>query len=318
MMDTRITDYTARTRSVEEYAADLARNGVRVLPGGPGTFWVGFDAGTMIRRPTFHLTPPGPGEVQQVLWRGRATVASYLLEPDEHHPANAWLYLCTDQSYALEKLSGTMRQELRRGLKELTITPITLDQVLAYGGQAFCDTRRRLGLSDGTPERFRRHFTGLAGLPAYVYLGAWKDEQLAAFLTIIEVDDWVEIEGSYSMDALRLSRPNQILFYSAFSHYLVEQKCRLVCGGLSSIQAEQTGLHIFKTKVGYKARPVHRAFVFHPLLRPFVNHLALWSLRTALRIWPGNLSLKRAGGMLAYMLGDTHLLEAVARSKDAK
>ncbi len=316
MMDTQTTDHKARSLPLTEYAADLARSGMPILPGGPGTFWAGFASGTMMRRPAFHLAPPTSHEIRQVLWRGRTAIASYLLEPDERHLANAWLYVCTDRTYALEKLSQQMRRNVRLGLKHLTITPLTSEQVLAHGVQAFCDTQRRVGLSEGTPERFRRRFISVASLPEYVYLGAWKDNQLAAFLSIIEVDDWAEIEGTFSMDALRRYKPNDTLMYSALSYYLVERACRLMSYGVSSIQAESNaaGLHRFKTKVGFEARPVHRAFVPHPLLRPFVNRLTLWGVNTALRLWPGDLNLKRAGGMLAYMLGNTHLLEATARS----
>ena len=316
MIDEQITDHEVRFISLKEYAADLARSGVQVLPGAAGTFWTRHESGAMVRRPTFHVGPPAPGELREVLWRGRAAVASYLVEPDEDHPANAWLYLCTDHDYALEKLSGKMRRETRRGLEEFTIAPLTSEQLLAHGAQAYCDTRRRNRLSDGTPEEFQRLFSDEAKLPEIVYLGAWKDNQLAAFLTITEVDDWVEL-GSYSMDTLRQYRPNNALFYSTFFHYLVERKCRLVCGGLSSIQAvsNAAGLHIFKKKVGYEARPVHRAFVAHPLLRPFVNPLTLWGVNTVLRFRPGDRRLKKAGGVLACMLGDTSALEAAGSSR---
>jgi hypothetical protein len=249
-----------------------------------------------------------------VLWRERATVASYLLEPDEHHPANVWLYVCTDQTYALEKLSYTMRKNVRRGLRELIITPLTSDEVLAHGLHAFCDTRRKHGRSDGTPEAFRECFTNQASWPEITFLGAWKDNQLAAFLSIIEVEDWAEFYQIYSMDALLQDRPNDTLYYTALSHYLVERKCRLVYTGMSSLQAERNaaGLHRFKTKVGFEARPVHRVFVPHPLLRPFANRLTLWGINTALRFRPEDRHMKKAAGALACMFGDTRMLEVAA------
>jgi hypothetical protein len=315
MVDAQITGYKTQTISITEYAAGLARIGVQVLPGATGTFWTRHESGAMMRRPTFHIGPPAPDELREVLWRGRAAVASYLLEPDERHPANALLYLCTDQTYALEKLSPAVRRNVRRGLKELKITPLTADQVLAHGIQAFCDTRRRVGLSDGTPEVFRQRFTAQTSMPEHVYLGAWKDNQLAAFLTITEVDDWAEL-GCYSMDSLLHYRPNDTLMYRALTHYLVERKCRLVSYGLSSIQAESNakGLHRFKTKVGFEARAVYRAFVVYPLLRPFVNQLTLWGVNTALQFRSRDRRLKKAGGILACMLGDTSSLEAVTES----
>ncbi len=316
MMNAHTVSDKTQCRSVTDYATDLAKSGVRILPGEPGTYWAGYETGALMRIPTFHMAPPAPNEVRAVLWHGRVAIASYLLEPDERHPANTWLYLCTDHSYALEKLTPAMRRNVRRGLKELMIAPLTSEQLLVHGTQAFCDTRRRVGLSDGTPEEFRQRFTAHARLPEHVYLGAWRDNQLAAFLSIIEVDDWVEFEGCFSMDALRQYRPNDTLIYSALSHYLVERKYRLVSYGLSSIQAESNtaGLHRFKMKVGFEARPVHRAFVAHPLLRPFVNQLTLWIVDSALRFRSGDRRLKKAGGALASMLGDTSGLEAAAGS----
>jgi hypothetical protein len=316
MMDMQTTGHKAQTISLREYAANLARSGVHVLPGGPGTFWTRDQNSAMIRRPIFHVGPPTPNEVREVLRSGRATVASYLLEPDERHTANTWLYLCTDHAYALEKLDYTMRKNVRRGLRELTIAPLTSAELLAHGAQAFCDTRRRLGLRDGTPEAFRQLFIAQVNWPEMVFLGAWKDNQLAAFLSIIEVEDWVELYKIFSMDALLQYRPNDTLMYSALSHYLIEYKCRLVYAGMSSIQVGKNaaGLHRFKTKVGLEARPVHRAFVAHPLLHPFVNQMTLRCVNTVLRFRPEDHRLKEAGGVLACMLGDTSALKAAARN----
>src|SRR5438067_4971136 len=110
MIDEQTTGHETQARTLAEYAADLASSGVQVLPGAPGTFWTRHESGAMMRRPTFHVGPPASGELQGVLWHGRAAVTSYLVEPDEDHPANGWLYLCTDQTYALEKLASNGRR----------------------------------------------------------------------------------------------------------------------------------------------------------------------------------------------------------------
>lgn len=310
MIDEHTTGHKAQFMSITEYAADRARTGFRILTAGSDTFWISFGFGAMMRIPIFHLVPPASDELQQVLWHGPATVASYLMEPDECHPANTWLYLCTDQTYALDKLAPEMRRNVRRGLRELMIAPLTYDQLLAHGAQAFCDTRNRVGLNDGTLEEFHQRFTARR-LPEVAILGAWRDNQLAGFLSITEVDDWVDITGNFSMDTLREYRPSDTLVYSALSHYLVERKCRLVTYTMSSIETNSNtaGLHRYKKKVGFEARPVHRAFVPHPLLQPLANRLTLWSVNKALRFMPGDLRLKKASGVLANMLGDTRLDE---------
>src|SRR5437879_5321131 len=112
MMNTQTLNLKTQPMSITEYATDLARSGVQVLPGAQGTIWTRHESAAMVREPTFHMGPPTFDEVREVLWQGRAAVASYLLEPDEHHPANAWLYLCADQAYALEKLTREMRRNV--------------------------------------------------------------------------------------------------------------------------------------------------------------------------------------------------------------
>jgi hypothetical protein len=315
MMFGQTAEHKAQTASITEYATSLMRSGVQVVPGEAGTFWFRHESGAMIRFPKLPLPPPPSQEVRQILWRGRAAVASYLLEPDENHPANAWLYLCSDQAYSWGKLASKARRDIRRGLRELTITPLTSEQLLAHGFPAFRDTRRRNGLNDGTIEEFRRWFTGLAKLPEIVYLGAWKGEQLAAFADITEVDDWAEL-GCFSMDALLRSNPNDALVYSVLTRYLVEGKYRLVSSGLSSVQDESNaaGLHTFKLKLGFEAHPVHRAFVPHPILRPLINPLTLWGVSTMLRLKPGDRRLKKAQGVLASMRREMSLLEIAESS----
>jgi hypothetical protein len=310
--------YSAHPRSLSEYAADLSRNGVRVLPGGSSTFWTAYGPGALMRQPSFYLAPPPAGEIRRVLWRARALLASYMLEPDADHRANAWLYSCSDHNYGFEKLDRSKRSHARTGLRELCIAPLTAEQLLAQGAAAYCDTCRRLGLSDGTKEAFRQYITGLSRLPEYVFLGAWKDAQLAAFLVILEVDHWADIQGTFSMDVLRRYRPNETLLYTALHQYLAIRRYRLVSNGVSSLAeaSNAAGLHQFKTEVGFEARPVHRAFVLHPLLRPLANRLtlrlALQGVNTAAHCAPANRLLRKTSGMLSSVLGDTHMLDTAA------
>lgn len=164
-----------------------------------------------------------------------------------------------------------------RKLGTFDLSRVTRDELLVHGMQAFCDTRRRVGLSDGTPEEFYWRFTLWVKCPGHVFVGVRKNRKLATFLSITEVDDWVEIEGCFSMNKFLNLSPNDTLMFAALSHYLVQKKVRLVSYGLSSIQEESKGkgLHFYKVKVGIKAVSVHRVFVFNPLLRPFANRITL-------------------------------------------
>jgi hypothetical protein len=294
--------------SLAQYVACLEARGVRVCPGADGTYWIA-SADRIVRRlPTFHIGTPDPAEVDQVLRQTGSVVASYLAEPATDQSGNAWLYLCADSGYSMRTLGAPVQRNVRRGLRELAIAPLTRAELLAHGAQAFCDTRNRNGLDDGDPEGFRKYFESRVDDRGRSYLGAWKDGQLAAFVHVLHIEDWIEL-GSFSSNAMLPYRPNDALMYTTLATYLSEHRCRIVSYGLSSIQAvsNAAGLHRFKLKLGFQAIRVHRAFILHPILRVVTNDLTLtaahWTVNGVLRLRPRNRRLKKLGGMLGSMLG---------------
>ena len=303
--------------TLRQYADSLRAAGIRVVPGTQGTFWAAAADRVLWRFPTFQVGAPTAAEVDHALRETRALVASYLVEPDSQAAANAWLYLCADPDYALATRAPAMRRNVRRGLRDLSIRVLSPGELHAHGQRAFCDTRRRTGLDDGTPNGFARYFASRGGVagPGRTYLGAWKDDQLAAFVTILHVDDWVEL-CCFSMDAMLQHRPNDVLLYIALSHYVTERTCRVVSYGVSSIQAisNATGLHRFKRKLGFDTTAVHRAFVLHPALRLLASRGAVRAARyaadAALRFRPRHVGLKKLEGVLTCMLGGPSVMPA--------
>jgi len=164
-------------------------------------------------------------------------------------------------------------------------------------------------MSDGTPEAFQRDFARIGRNPCYAIVGAWAGSFLEAFMTALVVDDWVYINTCAASDHLIL-RPVDGLIHFGLDYYLVQNRFHTVGYGVSSIQevSKAETLDRFKKKVGFEARPIHRTFVFHPLLSPFANSLTLWGLRLGTRLRPGSRGLRKATGLLASYLGKQHLL----------
>src|SRR5215813_9397566 len=108
-----------RRLSLAEYASALEKAGTRTLPRSRTSFWERYERQAMLRMPLFHLEPPAPGEVRRILWNSMVAVASYIVDPDERHPANTWLYTCSDRHYSLEKLSKPAQRCVRRAKRSL-------------------------------------------------------------------------------------------------------------------------------------------------------------------------------------------------------
>lgn len=294
--------------TLDDYLAALRRTGEFVTPGAAGTFWEGSGMRTCMRRPDFHLEPPAPGELHDLHWRRGRALASYVRRPDEGHPHNAWLYLCENQAYSLESLGSAARRDIRRALRTFRFEFVEPARLLELGQTSYCETRQRIGFSDGTPEAFRAKYAHFAENPAHRVLVAWAGETVAAHATLVVVDDWVDIFPYAANEHLK-GCPVNGLVHVIVDHFLVANRYRVVNYGLSSIQEDTRAqsLHAFKKKVGFACVPVHRAFVVHPLLRPFVNRLTLAALRAGTRAFPGSDKVSRAAGVVSSCLGHRHV-----------
>jgi hypothetical protein len=286
---------------IKEYGEHLKAGGFKVVLGSKNTVWSSSERFSMQRQPVFALHPPPREEITTVFKRSHPAILGFVVEPSDVRVVNSSLYLCSDAEYSLKKLGRGARYDTSRGLNELKIRFLEQSELLRLGKQAYCDTLARTGISVDSREpfevRFRRPRTESR------YLGALRGDQLAAFLLVTEVDDWVSM-GGYSADEFLPLRPNNALIFYAVHHYLVEKKFRVVSYGLSSIQADSKaeGLHKFKLKMGFESVPVHRAFVFNPLLRPFVNRLSWGLVNGILKVAPYHAMLKKAEGALRMAL----------------
>jgi hypothetical protein len=292
-----------------EYQQGMASTGLKTYLGSDGDVWLTHEMGTMIRFPTFKLHPPTADEFNILYWKFRTPAMTYTIEPDAKHPANTWLYIVPQGGYDQSKLDSAARRNVKRAQKNLRIEFVSWDSLLKNGVSAYCDTRTRVGLSDGTPEGFATHFKMLSQIPGHTILGAWHGESLVAFMSLILVDDWVEIQGLFSANQDLDSRPNDGLFAHALNLFVVERNVSMVSYGLSSSQqvSNAVGLHRFKMKVGFQAKPVHRVFAVHPLIRPMVNPLSLVTLETLQKLQPKNRKIKKATGMLDILVNNKGL-----------
>ncbi len=289
---------------LSDYQDGLVKAGLKCYRGPSDDLWMAHERGTMVRVPSSRTNPPSVRELNTLFWSFRAPAISYVIEPDETHQGNTWLYVCWKGDYSLGKLSDAAKANIKRARKKLRFEPVSWDVLLKYGATAYCDTRSRVGLSDGTPEGFQSHFSLQSRIPGNSIMGAWCGNTLVAFLSLIVVDDWVEIQGSFSANQQLDLRPNDGLFAYALDYFLIQSHFGTVSCGLSSTQqvSNAAGLHRFKRKIGFQAKPVHRAFAVHPLIRPLVNPLSLVALELLQKVNPADRRIKKATGILDTLI----------------
>ena len=282
---------------LQAYYEDLRAARSAPALGAPGTLWQRHEGLSMARFPPLVMSAPSRSELRSVMWRRHAAVATYLASPTPERPANSVLYLIAREDLPLA-LSPEARRNVRRAESELAFEFVSIHTLRAWGLQAFCETRQRNHLSDGTAAGFERHLVSYDRAGQHI-LAAWHGDDLVAYLALTVVEDLVLV-GSYSATSARRLRPNDGLIHTAVEYFLAGGRCRTMSFGLSSLQGgmDHSGLHRFKLNVGFRPVPVTRTFVLHPILRPLVNRHSVKGVDALLARFPRSRPLRKAGGVL--------------------
>lgn len=293
------TPSTIKTVTIKKYYESLLKSNINVFQDNDDYFWVKYEKYSVVRFPEFNVQQPTTDEIKKVFKELKCYLLNYTIETNDPNNSNSILYNCRDKDYSLEKLSRSVRRNIRLAQRRLRYDFAEWDEILNGGLKAFADTRKRVGLSDGTERNFINRFTQFSKNEAHKFVATWLDEEIIGFMTLIIIDDFVIIQGTFSTDEHRSLRPNNVMVDFVLNYFLVDRNYSNVCYGLSSIQEDtgKEGLHYFKVKVGFDAVPVERVFILHPAIRPFKGAISLL-LHLVLLMMPKNRILRKAAGIM--------------------
>lgn len=293
--------------TLKQYVAYEEASGRSCALSSDGTqAWVAGVRGELRRLPMECTQPPDADLVKSLLGRRGVWMVTYLLAPDESHPANCFDYVCRNPDYRLEALSSHARRDIRRGLRSFNVRLCTWDELAAKGYPAEVDTTVQHGYITPSSRVIRKFAQRRRRFPLFEIWGAWKGEELAAWMSVIKVDDWAAIDVCRSRTARLRHCPNNALLYAATRTLLVEEKRKYVSYGLSSLQVEVNDLamHQYKVRMGYEAVPVWRTVALHwtlgPLLKPRAASLGWEAMAKLLPKLP---ALRRAAGLARLLSG---------------
>lgn len=294
--------------NIKKYVEALRKDGHNIIYEGGDHYWINYESKSSARGPAFILDEPTKEEISKVFDKLKPLVLTYNVLPRSQDDSNSFLYITTDREYSLEKIDKNARRFTRIAQRNLDIKFTDWDNILSNGFQAYSDTRNRNGLSDGKIDNFKRIFTECKNNNAFKTIAAFEPgtNRIYAFLKMIVVDNWVEITSSYSeSDYLNLC-PNNGMFNAALEFYLAGGKADVVSYGVSSIQkdSKKEGLHNFKVRVGFEAKPVQRIFIVNPKYKFLFNGFTHKTSRILLKIFPSNRQLKKIDGVMNLILSE--------------
>lgn len=261
--------------------------------------WLRHENFSYLKYPVFHLTPPSAEELQHVFGKSGARVLTYALASTAEK-ANAYWYVC--RKINRSELKDTIQRNIKKAEKTLSVRWVSFQELMSQGFAAYSEMRSRAGLDDFTETHFREHFASKYNEKTCAVLGAWLNDRLVSYVSLMIFPEFVEIEGPYTLNEALQHRPNELLIFNTLDHFLNQAGIPLVSYGFSSVQDmnKENSLHVFKLKCGFEAEPVLRCFEFSPTWRWILNPVTRLALQWAGKIFPRNRMLRKANGVLNY------------------
>jgi hypothetical protein len=289
------------TVNAENFAEWLRNRGYRVVRT-PSSYW--YEASPRVYQafPYHWVIQPSNDELSDFLRQERAIGLRYSTPLEAPKGCISYHVINNNPAYTMEGLDRRTRQNIRRGLKNCSIEPISFELLAKEGWLLELDTQSRQGRQGNLSEETWIISCQSAGdLPGFEVWGALVDGRLAASLLTFQMDDCCElIYQQCHRDYLR-ARVNNALAFVVTQTMINRKNVRSIFYTYQSLDAPAS-VDEFKFRMGYIAKPLRQHVVFHPWLEPIANRSTHNIIKLLRRRYPANYMLAKAEGMFRFNL----------------
>ena len=252
--------------------------------------------------PYHWLIQPTEDELLSFLRQKRAIALRYSTPADNPFGCISYHAIYDEPSYTLVGLDRRSRQNVRKGLKNCRVEPISFRRLAEEGWLLEIDTASRQGRQVMiSEENWSRRYMIAAELPGFEAWGALVDGRLVGSLLTFQMEDCCEMISQQCHRDYLNARINNALTFMVTQTMINRTEIRYVFYTLQSLDAPAS-VDRFKFRMGYTARPVRQRVVFHPLMAPAFNTSTYTVVRRMLRCQPNSSFLAKLEGMLRFYL----------------
>jgi hypothetical protein len=252
--------------------------------------------------PYHWLIHPPQEEISELFFRDHVVAVRYSTSPDALVGYPSYHLVYERPTYDFEDLGQWARKNVRRGLRNCVVEPISFERLVEDGWALRLDTLdrqgRRLKISFNA---WKKRCLAGAGLPGFEAWGALVRGQLAAFLLSGRMEDCCYLLYQQCHRNYLREHVNNALGFAVTKALIGRQGVRSVFYGLQSLDAPSS-VDEFKLRMGYAAKPVLQRVVFHPFFSPFVNRLSYVVLRYLAKLQPRSAIFSKAEGLTRFYL----------------
>jgi hypothetical protein len=202
----------------------------------------------------------------------------------------------------IKKIRRVTQKQIGKGLSSCKIRQVSMACLATEGWELQQDTLIRQGRKKCMcQENWRSLCESAEGIPGFETWGAYVDDELAACLLSVKIDDTCQVLYSLSQQKYFHLFVNHALFYYFTQEKFNEEGIKSVFFTVQSLDAPKS-VDDFKFRMGFQPISVRQRVVFHPLLRPFVNKVSHNFVCLFLGWFPDSPILPKAEGMIRFYL----------------
>jgi len=175
--------------AIKTFAEWLRRRGYHTIRTA-SSYWANFGPRVYQAFPYHWVIRPSEGELREVLYKNKAIGLRYSTPLEEKCGCVSYHAIYDKATYHLNDLGKWSRKNIRRGLKNCTVTPITFEQLDQEGWELQKDTLERQNRHFKRPRDFwHRICSAASGLNGFKAWGAWTQGRLAASVITYKFSD---------------------------------------------------------------------------------------------------------------------------------
>lgn len=239
--------------------------------------------------PPHRLVVPSDAEVGSVFRANPEALALRFLSPLSGQGRESFVWICR-KPFDSTSPNGKSRNQIRRGLERCQVRTLTFDWLVHGGQEAHRDTMARHGQDSGSLGLNSR----LDDCPGYGAWGAFVDDNLAAYIVTLCVEDWAHILVNRSADAYLKFYPNNALVFTVAQELLSRPGVSTVSYGWEPLASRGTLDH-FKSGMGFQKEPVRQRIILRPWLRPLLNSTVCRAIAKMAGLHPNDRLQRLAG-----------------------
>ncbi|MEZ4671520.1 MAG: hypothetical protein R3E39_26765 [Anaerolineae bacterium] len=266
------------------------------------SYW--YDSGPRVYQafPYHWLISPDEKEVNGFLTEHKAIGLRYSTPLESAVGAHSYHAIYDGTEYHLELLGKSARKNIRRGLKNCRVEPVTFELLADEGWNLQLDTLDRQGRELRlTKSTWERRMLAARDLPGFEAWGAFVGNHLGASVITFTMDDWLYMLYQQCRREYLPQHVNNALSF-VVTQTMIERKPQVaILYGLHSLDAPPS-VDEFKFRMGYRAKAVRQRVAFHPTLSPLFNRASHLALKHARRWMPNNPTLAKMEGMIRFYL----------------